>query len=448
MERPLTEHLREDKRPLSLKEYEKVGGYSALRKVLKGMTPKDVQDVVKESNLRGRGGAGFATGLKWSFVPMNNSKPKYLIANADEMEPGTFKDRILLEQTPHQLIEGMILSAYAIQADQSFVFLRWAYKVAAREIDKAIHEAYAAGYLGKNILGSGYDLDMHLHTGVGRYMCGEETALLNSLEGKRATPRAKPPFPQISGLFGKPTIVNNVETLCNIPHIVNKGGDWFRALSRTADAGTKIYGVSGKVKKPGAWELPMGVTMRELIEEYAGGMQDGLKFRGALPGGASTDFLVEEHLDVKLDYANVAAAGSRLGTGTLIILDDKTCPVGFVQNLEHFFAQESCGFCTPCREGLPWVAKILASIEAGEGHEEDMELLQFHTRYLGPGNTFCALAPGAMEPLQSALKYFRQDFERHIHEQCCPWKENEARMRDPKFIKEALHAAGNIAMKT
>jgi NADH-quinone oxidoreductase subunit F len=422
MEKPLTQHIREDKRPLTLKEYEQVGGYEAVRKVMKGMSPKSIQDLVKESNLRGRGGAGFATGLKWSFVPMDAPKPKYLIANADEMEPGTFKDRILLESTPHQLIEGMIVSAYAIQADQSFVFLRWAYKTAAEAITKAIHEAYEAGYLGKNILGSGYDLEMHLHTGVGRYMCGEETALLNSLEGKRATPRAKPPFPQISGLFGKPTIVNNVETLCCIPHIVNKGAAWFQGLSLTKDAGTKIFGISGKVKKPGAWELPMGIPMRELIDEYGGGMQDGVKFRGALPGGASVDFLVEEHLDVKLDYTNVAAAGSRLGTGTLIILDDKTCPVGFVQNMEHFFAQESCGFCTPCREGLPWVAKILASLDLGEGREEDLKLLDFHTKYLGPGNTFCALAPGAMAPLQSAMKYFREDFEKHIHDQKCPWK--------------------------
>src|SRR5688572_9517287 len=422
MERPLTEHLREDKRPLSLKEYEKVGGYEAVRKVLKGMSPKAVQDAVKDSNLRGRGGAGFATGLKWSFVPMNASKPKYLIANADEMEPGTFKDRILLESTPHQLIEGMILSAFAIQADQAYVFLRWAYKEAAVAIARAIDEATRAGYLGHNILGSGFDLHMHLHTGVGRYMCGEETALLNSLEGKRATPRARPPFPQVSGLFGKPTIVNNVETLCNIPHIVNNGSDWFRGLSLTQDAGTKIYGVSGKVKRPGAWELPLGVTMRELIEEHAGGMLDGLKFKGALPGGASTDFLVEEHLDVKMDYTSVAAAGSRLGTGTLIILDDKTCPVGFVQNLEQFFAQESCGFCTPCREGLPWVSKILSSVDEGVGREEDLRLLDFHTKYLGPGNTFCALAPGAMEPLQSAMKYFRKDFEQHIHEHKCPWK--------------------------
>ncbi len=420
-ERPLTEHFRPDGQPLSLKEYEKAGGYTALAKVLKGMTPQAVTQLVKDSKLRGRGGAGFSTGLKWSFVPMDGSHPKYLIANADEMEPGTFKDRILLESTPHQLIEGMIISAFAIQADESVVFLRWAYKTAAAAITKAMAEAYQAGYLGKNILGSGFNLEMHLHTGVGRYMCGEETALLNSLEGKRATPRAKPPFPQVSGLFGRPTIVNNVETLCNIPHIVNKGAAWFEKLSKTGDAGSKLYGVSGKVKKPGAWELPMGTTMRELIEVHAGGMQDGLKFRGALPGGASTDFLVSEHLDIPLDYTAVAAAGSRLGTGTLVILDDKTCPVGFVENLEHFFAQESCGFCTPCREGLPWVEKILNSIESGGGKPEDMGLLEYHTKYLGPGNTFCAFAPGAMEPLQSAMKYFREDFERHIQEHRCPY---------------------------
>ena len=425
MERPLTQHIRQDKKPLTLKEYENLGGYHALRKILKELTPKAVTDIVKESNLRGRGGAGFNTGLKWSFVPLDTGIQKYLVANADEMEPGTFKDRILLECTPHQLIEGMIVASYAIQASISYVYLRWAYKTAARAIVQAIEEAKTAGYLGQNILGSGFNLEMHLHTGVGRYMCGEETALLNSLEGKRATPRAKPPFPQISGLFGKPTIVNNVETLCCLPHIVVNGPEWFKKLSLTGDAGTKIYGVSGKVKKPGAWELPMGITMRELIEEYAGGMQTGLRFRGALPGGASTDFLVEEHLDVKMDYTSVAAAGSRLCTGTLVILDDHTCPVGFVKNLEHFFAQESCGFCTPCREGLPWVEKILKSIDEGEGRMEDLKLLEFHTKYLGPGNTFCAFAPGAMEPLQSALKYFREDFQRHIHEKLCPYEKVE-----------------------
>jgi NADH-quinone oxidoreductase subunit F len=425
MERPLTQHIREDRQPLTLVEYERAGGYQALRKAMKDMQPKALTDLVKESNLRGRGGAGFSTGLKWSLVPLDTNTQRYLVANADEMEPGTFKDRILLECTPHQLIEGMILASYAIQATISYVYLRWAYKTAARAILTAIEEAKAAGYLGPNILGSGFNLEMHLHTGVGRYMCGEETALLNSLEGKRATPRAKPPFPQVSGLFGKPTIVNNVETLCCLPPIINNGPDWFKKLSLTADAGTKIYGVSGKVKKPGAWELPMGVTMRELVEEHAGGMQDGLKFRGALPGGASTDFLTDQHLDVKMDYTSVAAVGSRLGTGTLVILDDKTCPVGFVENLEHFFAQESCGYCTPCREGLPWVEKILHAIDHGQGRMEDLKLLEFHTKYLGPGNTFCAFAPGAMEPLQSALKYFREDFERHIYEKSCPYERSE-----------------------
>jgi NADH-quinone oxidoreductase subunit F len=422
METPLTQHININRPSLNLKDYVRVGGYQAVHRAVT-MSPQEITKMVQESDLKGRGGAGFNTGIKWSFVPMNgNAQTKYLVANADEMEPGTFKDRLLLEGNPHQLIEGMIVSAYAIQANISYVFLRWAYKKAARLIRQAIDEAYAAGYLGKNILGTGFNLEMHLHTGIGRYMCGEETALLNALEGKRATPRTKPPFPQVSGLFGKPTIVNNVETLCNIPHIVNNGADWFKSLSPGADAGTKLYGVSGKVNRPGLWELPMNTTMRQLIEEHAGGMKNGYKFKGALPGGASTDFLVEEHLDIRMDYKSVAAAGSRLGTGTMIILDDHTCPVGFVHNLEHFFAQESCGWCTPCREGLPWTEKILLSIENGEGRPEDLELLKMHTKFLGPGNTFCALAPGAMEPLQSGLKYFSEDFEKHINEKRCPWR--------------------------
>ncbi|MEI6946541.1 NADH-quinone oxidoreductase subunit NuoF [Paraflavisolibacter sp. H34] len=423
MERPLTQHIDPGRPPFDLKAYEAAGGYAALRKVLQGSTPQEVQQLVQDSGLKGRGGAGFNTGMKWNFVPMGDDarRPKYLIANADEMEPGTFKDRLLLEGNPHQLIEGMILSAYAIQADISYIFLRWAYKEAAALLRKSIAEVYAAGYLGPNILGSGWSLEMHLHTGVGRYMCGEETALLNALEGKRATPRSKPPFPQVSGLFGKPTIVNNVETFCCIPHIVNNGPDWFRGLSRSEDGGTKIYGVSGKVKRPGAWELPLGISMRELLEDYAGGMRNGYQFKGVLPGGASTDFLTAEHMDIALDYKSVTAAGSRLGTGTMIVLDDATCPVGFVHNLQHFFAQESCGWCTPCREGLPWVEKTLLSLERGEGRPEDLDLLELHTKMLGPGNTFCALAPGAMEPLQSALKYFKADFERHVHEKKCPY---------------------------
>jgi NADH-quinone oxidoreductase subunit F len=349
-------------------------------------------------------------------------RPKYLVANADEMEPGTFKDRLLLEGDPHQLVEGMIVSAYAIQANEGYIFLRWAYKLAAERLKRAIAEASEENLLGKGILGSDFDFELRLHVSAGRYMCGEETGLLNALEGKRATPRAKPPFPQISGLWGKPTIVQNVETLSNVPHIVNRGAEWFRNLSQSDDGGTKIYGVSGKVARPGAWELPLGTTIREILEEHAGGMRGGFGFRGLLPGGASTDFLVEEHLDTKMDFNSVQAAGSRLGTGTMIILDDQTCPVGMVRNLEHFFAQESCGWCTPCREGLPWTEKILTALEEGRGRPEDLDRLRWHTRWLGPGNTFCALAPGAVEPLQSALNYFRQDFERHIDEHRCPWR--------------------------
>lgn len=425
MEQPLTRDIRPQGPPPDIREYEKTGGYQALRHALKEMSSQNVTETVKEAGLNGRGGAGFPTGLKWSFVPMGDDAPrdKYLIANADEMEPGTFKDRLLLEGNPHQLIEGMILSAYAIGANTGYVFLRWAYQRSAELIRKTLAEAHDAGYLGSDILGSGYNLDIHLHTSVGRYMCGEETGLLNALEGKRAHPRAKPPFPQISGLFGKPTIVNNVETLCCVPHIIRQGADWFRDLSLEKDeGGTKIYGVSGHVKKPGAWELPLGTTMREIIEEHAGGMLDGYGFRGALPGGASTDFLTADHMDIPMSFDGVSKAGSRLGTGTLVVLDDRTCPVGFVRNLEHFFAQESCGWCTPCRDGLPWVEKILGAIDEGKGEEKDLEILESHTRLLGPGKTFCALAPGAVEPLQSALKYFREDFERHIRDKQCPWR--------------------------
>ncbi len=422
METPLTQHIRPGKKPLDLRGYEQAGGYQALRKAIGEMTPEEVTDLVKTSNLKGRGGAGFPTGLKWSFVPMGDDapRPKYLVANADEMEPGTFKDRLLLEGDPHQFIESMILAAYAIGADVAYVFQRWAYRLVEQRLRKAIAEAHRAGYLGQDILGSGWSLELHVHVSAGRYMCGEETGLLNALEGKRATPRAKPPYPQNSGLWGKPTIVQNVETLCNLPHIVTNGADWFRDLSLSDDGGTKLYGASGKVKRPGVWELPMGTTVRELLEEHAGGMRDGLEFRGLLPGGASTDFLVEEHLDVAMDFDSVAKAGSRLGTGTMIVLDSETCPVGMVHNLEKFFAQESCGWCTPCREGLPWTARILQAIEQGEGEPGDLDQLALHCKLL-PGNTFCALAPGAVEPLQSALKYFRDDFEQHIRDKSCPF---------------------------
>jgi len=422
-ERPLTEHANLDT-PLDLHAYTKVGGYQAVRTAMMSLDPSDVMTLVRDARLRGRGGAGFPTGMKWSFVPMGPDapRPKYLVVNADEMEPGAFKDRLLLEGTPHQMIEGIIVSAYAIEASVAYIFLRGEYTVAEERLNKAIHEAYETGYLGKNILGSGYDLECHVHTSAGRYICGEETALLNALEGKRAVPRAKPPYPQVCGLWGKPTIVNNVETLCCVPHIINHGVDWFLKLSRSKSGGTKLYGVSGKVKRPGTWELPMGTTAREIIEEHAGGMRDGLRLRGFIPGGASTDFLTDEHLDVQMSFDAVHAVGSRLGTGTIIVLDDQTCPVGMVRNLIQFFAHESCGWCTPCREGLPWVEKTLRAIDEGHGRIEDLRILEEHVQMLGPGMTYCALAPGAVEPLGSALKYFHDDFEWHIREKRCPWK--------------------------
>jgi NADH-quinone oxidoreductase subunit F len=413
-DKPLTQNIRPDRAFAALADYEQTGGYRGLRKALKEMQPKEVQQWVKDAGLRGRGGSGFQAGLKWSLMPIDEPGMRYLIANADEMEPGTFKDRLLLEHDPHQLIEGMIIAAYAVQARTAYIFLRAEYHLATKRLEQALSEAKAKGYLGENILDSDFHLDIHLHTSAGRYICGEETALINALEGRRAHPRAKPPFAVVSGLWGKPTVVNNVETLCNVPHILRYGVEWYKQLGRGADHGTKLFGASGRVRRPGLWELPMGTPIREIIEEHAGGMRAGFSLRAFLPGGASTDFLLPEHLDVAMDYEAVAKAGSRLGTGTLIVLDDKTCPVKMVLNLEQFFAQESCGWCTPCRDGLPWTVTLLQDLIDGRGRMEDLATLSSLTRMMGLGNTFCALAPGAMEPLQSALKFFREDFERYI----------------------------------
>jgi NADH-quinone oxidoreductase subunit F len=419
MELVLTRNIRPEGEPLTLAEYEQAGGYEALRQAL-GMPPEDVQRLVTEANLLGRGGAGFPTGRKWASVPMGKRArtPKYFVVNADEMEPGAMKDRLLLEGDPHQLIEGMIISAYAVEASQAYIFLRWEYKVAARRLVSALSQAYSGKCLGRNILGSPYSLDIHLHLSGGRYMCGEAEALLSALEGRRAVPRSKPPYPTVCGLWGKPTVANNVETVCNIPHIVKHGPEWFRSLSLTDEGGTKLYGVSGRVKRPGVWELPMGTPMREILEGHAGGMQDGYGFRAVLPGGGSTAFALEEHLDTPMDFASMEAIGSRLGTGTMIVMDDRICPVGMVRGLEEFFARESCGWCTPCREGLPWVAKTLEALETGDGHPEDLKTLEHHVRWLRTGHTFCALAPGAMMPLESALKHFRAEFESHIGARC------------------------------
>ena len=421
---PLTKNIDMSRPPLGIDDYVAADGYQSLRNIAAGLSADDVLEKVKESGLKGRGGAGFPTGLKWSFVPRGEDSPrqKYLVVNADEMEPGTFKDRLLMEGDPHLLIEGMIIGAYAIGASVAYIFLRGEYVAAEKALRKAIAEAKDKGYLGSNILDTGFDLEIIMHTSAGRYICGEETALLNALEGKRANPRAKPPFPQVSGLWGKPTIVNNVETLCNLPGILGYGVDWYQSLTRGIDHGTKLFGVSGKVKNPGCWELPLGTPIRELLEEKAGGMREGLQLKGFLPGGGSTDFMLPEHLDLNLDYEDIGKAGSRLATGTMIILDDKTCPVGMIGNLMTFFSHESCGFCTPCRDGLPWVDSIFQELESGLGKEKDLQVLLDHVDYMGPGKTFCALAPGATAPLGSGLKYFEEDFKRHISEARCPYQ--------------------------
>jgi NADH-quinone oxidoreductase subunit F len=423
VERHLTRNIRPNREAFSLAEYERTGGYQGLRKAL-AMSPQDVRELVTSSGLRGRGGAGFPTGQKWSFVPMGESArgPKYYVVNADEMEPGTMKDRLLLEGDPHQVVEGAMIGAYAIEAEVVYIYLRWAYRLAGRRLQEAIDEASRRGYLGTDILGSGFDVQVYVHQSSGRYICGEEDGLMDALEGRRPIPRPKPPFPQTCGLWGRPTVVNNVETVSNLPGILRQGAQWFKDLSLSEDGGTKIYGVSGRVKRPGIFELPLGTTARELIFEQAGGMADGARLRAFLPGGGSTDFLIDEHLDVKLDYGSVAAAGSRLGTGTIVVVDDGICLVGVLISLERFFTRESCGWCTPCREGLPWVLALLEELEEGRGREESLELLEFHCRTIKPGLTFCPLAPGAMEPLASALKYFREDLLRHVREKRCPWR--------------------------
>jgi NADH-quinone oxidoreductase subunit F len=419
MFKPLSQHL-DLKKPQNLTAYQNNGGYLGFSNAL-NMQPQDVQQQVSDSKLKGRGGAGFMTGMKWSFVPMGEDAPqhKYLVCNADEMEPGTFKDRWLMEGSPHLLIEGMMIAAYAIGADVAYIFLRGEYRLCATRLQQAIDEAQSAGLLGDNINGSHYSLKLHLHTSAGRYICGEETALINALEGKRANPRAKPPFPQVAGLFGRPTIVNNCETLCNLPCILKNGAQWYQQLSNGADTGSKIYGISGRVKSAGLWELPMGTTAGEILT-LSGGMQHGLTLRGWLPGGASTDFLLPEHLDVPMEYDAIAKAGSRMGTGVIIALDDKHCPVGMVLNLLQFFAQESCGWCTPCRDGLPWAVEILTRIENGQGSQDDLDALGQLCGFMWIGKTFCALAPGAVEPLRSGMKYFADDFQQHIDHKGCP----------------------------
>ncbi|CAL4319393.1 NADH-quinone oxidoreductase subunit F [Buchnera aphidicola (Periphyllus testudinaceus)] len=409
---PLTWRFRKDQKTVWIKEYIKKNGYFSLRKSLIEMNSKKIINKVLKSGLKGRGGAGFQTGLKWNLMPKDEHlKKKYLICNADEMEPGTYKDRWIIENCPHLLIEGIIISAFALNVSCGYIFLRGEYIVPEKILIRAINEAYENNFLGKNILNTNFSFDLHLHTGAGRYICGEETALINSLEGKRANPRLKPPFPSNLGLWGYPTCVNNVETLSNIPAIISNSTNWYKKLSKNEDSGTKLMGFSGSVKNPGIWELPFGTTAREILEDYAHGVKDNLKLKAWLPGGAGTNFLIEKHIDVKMGFLSIQNIGSRLGTGLAVAIDNKINIVSFVLNLEKFFSRESCGLCTPCRNGLPWIVNILKSIKKKKGNIGDLKLLKNLCEQMGPGKTFCAHAPGAVSPLKSALKYFYSEFE-------------------------------------
>lgn len=414
---PLTWRINTNNKTIFLKEYIKKDGYQSLKNSLLNYSSQDIINIVKQSKLKGRGGGGFYTGLKWSLIPLkkNDKEIRYFLCNADEMEPGTYKDRFLIENIPHQLIEGIIISAFAIQANKGYIFLRGEYINCAKILNIAIKEAYNCKLLGKNILKSNFNFDLYLHIGAGRYICGEETALINSLEGKRANPRFKPPYPASVGLWGKPTCVNNVETIFNIPSIIQYGPIWYKNISKSVyDTGTKILGFSGNVKKPGLWELPLGITAREILEKYAGGMKKKFIFKAWQPGGAGTGLLTKNHLDLPMDFMSISQAGSRLGTGIAIAIDHTINIVSLLKNLEIFFARESCGFCTPCREGLPWIVKILNNLEKKRGTKKDIFLLKDISQQLTNGGSFCAHAPGAMEPLNSALKYFLHEFEHGI----------------------------------
>ncbi|BEH11974.1 NADH-quinone oxidoreductase subunit NuoF [Geobacter sulfurreducens subsp. ethanolicus] len=419
MEQVLFRHNRPG-RCVTFAEYRAEGGFAALEKALSGMSPNDVQQVVIDANLRGRGGAGFPTGKKWSFVPRDIPGPRYLICNCDEMEPGTYKDRILLEANPYSLVEGMTLAAYAIGVAHAFIFIRRGYEEAAENCRRAIAEAKEAGLLGNNILGSGFSLELDVHQSAGRYICGEETALMNALEGRRANPRSKPPFPAVKGLWGRPTVVNNVETLANIPAIVASGAAWFKGLARISEAaGTKLFCVSGHVNNAACFELPLGMSLGEIIDGPCGGMLPGREFKACIPGGASTPFFTREHWNVPMDFDAVARAGSRLGTGGIVVFDRNTCMVAATLNLVSFYARESCGWCTPCREGLPFVKDVLARIEAGAGREEHIAILREHVQYLN--YAFCPLAPGAMGPVEGLLRLFEDEIREHIVLGRCPF---------------------------
>ena len=395
----------------TIKVYLENGGYSALRKALT-QTPEQLIEQVRESGLRGRGGAGFPAGLKWGFMPKGNVV-KYVCINTDEGEPGTFKDRLLVEHDPHSVIEGAIIAAYAVGAQRAFVYIRGEFFLGVKRWIKAIDAAYREGFLGEDILGSGYHLDMSVHRGAGAYICGEETALINSLEGKRGEPRIKPPYPAESGLWGEPTLVHNVETLANIPPIINRGADWFRTIGTERSTGSKLFCISGHVRRRGNYELPLGTTLREIIFEHAGGMRGDKPFKACIPGGASTPVFTAEHLDTPMDFESVAAAGSMLGTGAIVVMEEGTDMVDVARRLIHFFVHESCGKCTPCRGGTRQLANTLDRIVAGQGQSGDVELLQNICHNM-VGNTFCPMGEAAVNPVLSTLKRFPDEYAYYI----------------------------------
>jgi len=393
------------------------GGYQALRKALQEYTPEKLIEIVKASKLRGRGGAGFPAGLKWGFMPKGDVT-KYVCVNTDEGEPGTFKDRLLVERDPHQVIEGTIIAAYAVGAHRAFVYIRGEFFMGVKRWIKAIADACDHGFLGKNILGSGFDLDLSVHRGAGAYICGEETAMLNSLEGKRGEPRLKPPFPAQVGLYGQPTLVHNVETLANVPHIILRGPEWYTSIGTEQSTGPKLFCVSGHVKRRGNYELPLGTPLREIIFAHAGGMRDDKPLKAVIPGGASTPVLTKEYLDITMDFESLAKAGSMLGTGAIIVLDESTCMVDVARRLTKFFAHESCGRCTPCRVGTQKLLEILNRIEFGHGQEGDIDLLLSLCEGIA-GRTFCPMGDAAVNPTLSTIKHFRDEYEYHIkHKRC------------------------------
>lgn len=404
----------------TIKVYQEKGGYQTLKKAFK-MKPEDLVNMVKDSGLRGRGGAGFSTGMKWGFLPKND-EPRYLLCNADEGEPGTFKDRLMMERAPHQLIEGMIISAFAIQSHKAYIYIRGEYFYPYKVVEKALEEAYKAGFLGKNILGSGFDLEMDVYRGAGAYIVGEETALISSLEGKKGQPKLKPPFPAVQGYHRKPTIVNNVETLAAVEWIVKHGSDAYKKYGTEKSAGTKVFSVSGNINKPGVYEVPLGMPFKDLLEGPCGGMKDGYKLKALIPGGSSCPVLTaEEAMKATMDYECMAQMGSMLGSGGVIVIDDKQCMVDLLKVLMHFYHHESCGQCTPCREGTGWLEKLTNSIGNGSAGLGDIATLDKVARHM-MGATICALSDAAAMPAMSFVSKFRDEFEAHIHDKKCKVK--------------------------